>query len=97
MHNILLIVIYLNILNFLKKFNLEHTFNLSTDVNKILAISIATLPCPNTTASSTSKLIFKLLSAGTPLYQPTNRFPDIILFKFSPGIFNVLSSSAPYA
>lgn len=41
--------------------------------------------------------MFKLLSAGNPLYQPTNRLPGIILFKFSPGIFNVLSSSAPYA
>lgn len=76
--------------------NLKHTFNLSTGVSKILAISIATLPCPNTTASSTFKLTFRLLSAGTPLYQPTNRRPDTTLFKFSPGIFNSLSSSAPY-
>lgn len=76
--------------------NLIHTLNLSTGVNRIRAISIATLPCPNITASSTSKLMFRLLSAGTPLYQPTNRRPDIILFKFSPGIFNSLSSSAPY-
>lgn len=76
--------------------DIKCTFNLFTGVNKILAISIATLPCPNMTASSTFKFTFKLLSAGTPLYQPTKRRPDITLFKFSPGIPSSLSSSAPY-
>lgn len=67
------------------------TFKSSTDFSKIRATSIATFPWPKIVTSSTFRLTGMLLSAGNPLYQPTNLRADMTFGRFSPGIFNSTS------